>query len=106
MGRSQSKKKAAHAKGASPPPPPPFDPSKQGGAMAPLGFFDPLGFSQMQSARSDFRHLRAAELKHGRVAMMASVGAVAQHYIKFPGFEKVPAGLAAVTTPPGTYGLA
>merc|ERR1712032_113360 len=28
-----------------PPPPPPFNPSKQVGAMAPLGFFDPAGFS-------------------------------------------------------------
>merc|ERR1712151_748049 len=53
-----------------------------------------------------FRTLRAAEIKHGRVAMMAAVGAVAQHYVKFPGFEKVPAGLGAVTTAPGTYGFA
>merc|ERR1719405_457554 len=81
-----------------PPPPPPFDPSKQVGAMAPMGFFDPLGFSKVGD-KEGFRNLRAAELKHGRVAMMAAVGAVAQHYIKFPGFEKVPAGLAAVTTP-------
>merc|ERR1719443_1681790 len=88
-----------------PPPPPPFDPSKQVGAMAPMGFFDPLGFSNVGD-KEGFRNLRAAELKHGRVAMMAAVGAVAQHYIKFPGFEKVPAGLAAATTPPGIYGLA
>merc|ERR1712190_658635 len=45
------------------------------------------------------------EIKHGRVAMMAAVGAVAQHYIKFPGFESVPAGLAAVTSAPGSYGM-
>merc|ERR1719453_960755 len=95
----------AAGKEAPPPPPPPFDPSKQIGAMAPLGFFDPLGFSKVGD-KDGFRNLRMAELKHGRVAMMAAVGAVAQHYIKFPGFEKVPAGLAAVTTPPGSYGLA
>merc|ERR1719333_1633823 len=96
---------AAAAKDApSPPPPPPFDPSKQVGAMAPMGFFDPLGFSKVGD-KEGFRNLRAAELKHGRLAMMAAVGAVAQHYIKFPGFEKVPAGLAAVTTPPGSYGV-
>merc|ERR1719188_2844825 len=36
---------------------------------------------------------------------MAALGAIAQHSIKFPGFEDVPPGLGAVTTPPGTYGL-
>merc|ERR1719420_1294711 len=81
-----------------------FSPSQEVGAMAPLGFFDPLGFSK-EGDEAGFRNLRTAELKHGRVAMMAAVGAVAQHYVKFPGFEKVPAGLAAVTTPPGSYGL-
>merc|ERR1719162_2536703 len=81
-----------------------FDASSQLGAMAPLGFFDPLGFSN--GDESNFRNLRAAEIKHGRVAMMAAVGAVAQHYVKFPGFENVPAGLGAVTSPPGTYGFA
>merc|ERR1711988_1822096 len=103
--RNASTSGAAAAKDAPPPPPPPFDPSKQVGAMAPMGFFDPLGFSKVGD-KEGFRNLRTAELKHGRVAMMAAVGAVAQHYIKFPGFEKVPAGLAAVTTPPGSYGLA
>merc|ERR1719443_1719626 len=87
-----------------PPPPPPFDPAKQLGAMAPLGFFDPLGFSKVGD-EAGFRNLRAAEIKHGRVAMMAAVGAVAQHFIKFPGFEKVPSGLGAVTTAPGVYGF-
>merc|ERR1719502_1354079 len=73
-----------------------FNPALQLGAMAPLGYFDPLGFSKAGD-EAGFRNLRAAEIKHGRVAMMAAVGGVAQHYIKFPGFEKVPAGLAAVT---------
>ena len=36
--------------------------------------------------------------------MMAALGAVVQHYVKFPGFEGVPAGLDAVITAPGTYG--
>merc|ERR1719378_1923965 len=73
--------------------------------MAPLNYWDPAGFSKVGD-KEGFRNLRTAELKHGRVAMMAAVGAVAQHYIKFPGFEKGPAGLAAVTTAPGSYGLA
>merc|ERR1711920_255105 len=83
---------------------PVFDPSVQLGAMAPLGFFDPLSFSK-KGNEAGFRTLRAAEIKHGRVAMMAAVGAVAQHYIKFPGFESVPAGLSAVLTAPGSYGM-
>jgi len=87
-----------------PPPPPPFDPSKQVGAMAPLGYFDPLGFTKVGD-KEGFNNLRAAEIKHGRVAMMAALGAVVQHFVKFPGFDKVPAGLKAVTSEPGTYGF-
>merc|ERR1711972_1219304 len=60
-----------------------FKPAEQVGAMAPLGFFDPLGFTKV-GAEEGFANLRAAELKHGRVAMMASVGAVVQHFVKFP----------------------
>jgi len=53
-----------------------------------------------------FRSLRAAEIKNGRVAMMAALGGVVQHFVKFPGFDAVPSGLSAVTTAPGTYGFA
>ncbi|CAK9023520.1 unnamed protein product [Durusdinium trenchii] len=60
--------------------------------MRPLGFFDPAGFSKVGD-KENFQNLRAAEIKHGRVAMMAALGAV-------------PAGIGAVTTPPGTYGFA
>merc|ERR1719238_2248769 len=95
---------SAAAANSVPVPPPPFDPSKQVGAMAPLGFFDPLGFSKVGD-KEGFNNLRAAEIKHGRVAMMAALGAVVQHFVKFPGFEAVPAGLSAVTTAPGTYGF-
>merc|ERR1719486_1213246 len=93
---------AKGGKDVAPPPPPPFDPAKQLGAMAPMGYFDPLGFSKVGD-EAGFRNLRAAELKHGRVAMMAAVGGVAQHYIKFPGFDTVPSGMGAVTAAPGTY---
>jgi len=81
-----------------------FDPAVQVGAMPPLGYFDPAGFSK-KGDESGFRTLRAAEIKHGRVAMMAALGAVVQHYVKFPGFEQVPSGLSAVLTPPGSYGM-
>eukprot|EP00439_Symbiodinium_sp_Y106_P025317 s917_g3.t1 len=57
-----------------------FDPAKQLGVCPPLGFFDPLGFAPV-GKRKNFRNLRTMEIKHGRVAMMASVGAVVQHFI-------------------------
>ena len=68
--RSASAADAAAAKDA-PAPPPPFDQSKQVGAMAPMGFIDPLGFSKVGD-KEGFRNLRTAEMKHGRAAMMAT----------------------------------
>lgn len=88
-----------------PAPPPPFNPAEQYGAGAPLGYFDPLGFSKVGD-EAGFRRMRTAELKHGRVAMMAAVGAVIQHYWQFPGFEKVPKGLGAVTSEKALFGIA
>eukprot|EP00930_Biecheleria_cincta_P019044 TRINITY_DN14652_c0_g1_i1.p1 TRINITY_DN14652_c0_g1~~TRINITY_DN14652_c0_g1_i1.p1 ORF type:complete len:325 (+),score=97.70 TRINITY_DN14652_c0_g1_i1:54-977(+) len=86
-------------------PSPSFDPSTELGAMPPLGYFDPAGFCK-KGDLAGFRNLRAAEIKHGRVAMMAALGAVVQHYVKLPGFETVPAGLGAVAASPGTLGFA
>lgn len=82
----------------------PFEPGDQLGATAPLGFFDPLGFTKTDD-KEGFRRYRELELKHGRIAMMAAGGAVTQSFIKLPGFEEVPSGMAALTTPPGTYGF-
>merc|ERR1712125_246009 len=65
-----------------------FQPANEIGAMAPLGYFDPLGFAK-EGDEAGFKNLRAAELKHGRVAMMASVGALAQSVFRFPGCEDV-----------------
>merc|ERR1719188_2420793 len=87
-----------------PPPPPPFAPSEQVGAVAPLGFFDPMNFTEVGD-EAGFRKLRASELKHGCVAMMASVGLLGQHFIKFPGFEKAPAGFAVMGTGEGVLGF-
>jgi len=46
--------------------------------------FDPLGFSDT----FDMKWLREAELKHGRVSMLATVGFVTQQYLVFPGFPQ------------------
>jgi len=96
---------AAEAEPEAPPPPPPFDPANEVGVTAPLGFFDPLGFSKVGDEEG-FRKLRLAEIKHARVAMMAAVGAVFQCLVQFPGFEKVPKGVYAVTSGNGTIGFA
>merc|ERR1712232_1176981 len=84
--RSEASRVTMFAEAAAPPPV--FKPSEQLGAMAPLGYFDPLGFAK-EGDEAGFKNLRAAELKHGRVAMMAAVGAVAQSLFRFPGFEDV-----------------
>eukprot|EP00929_Paragymnodinium_shiwhaense_P018467 TRINITY_DN1291_c0_g1_i1.p1 TRINITY_DN1291_c0_g1~~TRINITY_DN1291_c0_g1_i1.p1 ORF type:complete len:268 (-),score=70.37 TRINITY_DN1291_c0_g1_i1:247-1050(-) len=84
--------------------PPPFNPAKQVGVTLPLMYFDPAGFCKVGDEETFYKN-RCAELKHGRVAMMASLGLVAQHFIKFPGFGDVPAGAAAAITPQGGVGL-
>merc|ERR1712174_150998 len=43
------------------------------GAIAPLGFFDPLGFTKNMELNG-VKRLREAEIMHGRVAMMATIG--------------------------------
>jgi light-harvesting complex I chlorophyll a/b binding protein 1 len=86
-------------------------PSEQPGVTRPLGFFDPLGFTKnplmtFPKDPNGFKHLRAAEIKHGRVAMMASIGSVLAHYVQFPGCEGTPTGIAALSTEQGGQGFA
>lgn len=80
-----------------------FNVENQIGAMPPLGFFDPVGFCK-DNNQSEFRKLRAAEIKHGRVAMMSCIGSVVQHYIRIPGFENAPSGMSAVSAVEGRAG--
>jgi len=47
--------------------------------------FDPLGFSTL----ADPKFLREAEIKHGRVAMLAAAGAIAQDFFTIPGMKDV-----------------
>jgi len=44
------------------------------GAIAPLGYFDPLGFSQEGITLNEVKRYREAEVMHGRVSMLAVVG--------------------------------
>merc|ERR1711907_798215 len=53
--------------------PPKFDIKNLPGVIAPTGFFDPAGFSSgLSEGRARF--YREVEIKHGRVAMLASLG--------------------------------
>jgi len=71
------------------------------GATAPMGYFDPLGFStDIPVGRLLF--FREAELKHGRVGMLASVGILVTDsgfHPLFGGDIDVPAYIAFQQTP-------
>lgn len=82
-----------------------FDPSKQIGVTAPFGYFDPAGIANNYDEYG-FRALRVCEIKHGRVAMMASIGLVGQHFVHFPGFDKVPSGVNSCADNTGIIGMA
>ena len=43
------------------------------GALAPMGFFDPLGFAEKADEKT-LKRYREAEVTHGRVAMLAVIG--------------------------------
>jgi hypothetical protein len=77
-----------------------FDPSAQIGAVAPLGYFDPLGYCTTGD-EAEFNRLRSSEIKHGRLAMMASIGAVAQHFLN----PKVHGTFGAVNSEIGVFGM-
>jgi hypothetical protein len=64
---------AAESAPEAPPEPPKFDVKKMPGITAPLGFFDPAGFCN-DASEGKIRFYREVELKHGRVAMLASLG--------------------------------
>jgi len=84
-----------------PPAPPAFDKTKQIGAQDPLGFWDPLDFCKDEAA---FKDLRAKELKHGRAAMMGSVGMLTQSLVQVPGMEGVPKSCKAILVGNGMIG--
>jgi hypothetical protein len=68
-----------------------FD-SEIGAASPELGCWDPLGYVA-DGDQNRFDHLRGVELKHGRIAMLATWGyATTWSGARFPGCEDFPAG--------------
>jgi len=79
-----------------------FDMTKQYGVTAPAGkpgvsYWDPAGLSKNIDADT-FRQYRAAELKHGRICMVALIGLIAQHSWTIPAFRGEPSGIGAAST--------
>ncbi|CAE8612232.1 unnamed protein product [Polarella glacialis] len=74
------------------------------GAQAPTGFFDPLGFCADGDVES-FRNRREAEIKHGRVAMFATIGLITPEFFKFPGYLAPTQGLKFADVPNGLAAL-
>jgi len=71
-------------------------PANLGGLIGGEAEFDPVGFSDI----IDIKWLREAELKHGRVCMLATVGFVAEQYWQLPGFDAAPDALQAIYVAP------
>merc|ERR1719450_28031 len=86
------------------PPPPVFDVRAMPGITDPLGFFDPVGFSTGAS-EGKVRFYREVELKHGRVAMLASLGFLVgeQFHPLWGGKIDVPSYIAFQETPLQTF---
>jgi len=82
-----------------------IDATKEIGAQAPLGFWDPLnycGTDGTDTSDEEFASLRYTELKHGRCAMLATVGYLAtESGARFPWGEGLPGGFAAIDAMPG-----
>ncbi|KAL9139370.1 Light-harvesting complex [Amphidinium carterae] len=79
------------------------------GVQDPVGFFDPLGFTADGSVEN-FKRRRQTEIKHGRVAMLATMGYITPEITgKLPGYlspstgvkyDDIPNGLGAISKVP------
>ena len=63
------------------------------GVQAPVGFWDPLGFTS-DGSEENFKRRRATEIKHGRISMLATMGYITPEITgKLPGYLSPSAGL-------------
>ncbi|KAG5180817.1 light harvesting complex protein 1 [Tribonema minus] len=66
------------------------------GVTKPMGYWDPLGMSKNLSSTD--RRWRQVEYKHGRIAMLATIGFIVPYYFKL--FPDGKPGVDALTTVP------
>merc|ERR1719325_59604 len=81
------------------------------GVQAPVGLWDPLGFTS-DGDEASFKRRRSVEIKHGRICMLATMGYITPEITgKFPGFlspsenlkfADIPNGLGALSKVPFT----
>merc|ERR1719458_365195 len=81
------------------------------GVQAPVGFFDPVGFTK-DGDEFSFKRRRSVEIKHGRICMLATMGYITPEITgKWPGmlskseglaFQSIPNGLGALSKVPFT----
>jgi hypothetical protein len=81
-----------------------FDLKELAGVTEPLGFFDPVGFSE-DISEGRARYYREVELKHGRLGMLAALGFLVgeNFHPLFGGDIDSPAYLAFQQTPLETF---
>jgi hypothetical protein len=90
-----------------------MDPTEEVGAMAPVGYWDPCGMMKERVGMNGwqwkdekaFEKYRVAELKHGRVGMLAATGMLVNIVWKWEGFGKVPQGWEALQSSKGGAGF-
>jgi len=76
------------------------------GATGPLlPYWDPLGLGQKASPEK-FARWRAVEIKHGRIAMLATTGYITQEILRWPGYLSTSSGVKFADIPNGIKGLA
>jgi len=73
------------------------------GATAPLGVWDPFGLSK--SNPDKLERWTAVEIKHGRIAMMATLGYISQACFRFPGYLSTSESVKFADLPNGIAGL-
>jgi hypothetical protein len=80
--------------------PPKFDVKEMAGVSAPLGFFDPLGYTE-GTPEGKVRFYREVELKHCRISMLAALGYLVaeQFHPLFGGDIDIPSLKAFQQTP-------
>jgi len=79
------------------------------GVQAPVGLWDPVGFTK-DGDEASYKRRRSVEIKHGRICMLATMGYITPEITgKFPGylspsaglqFADIPNGLAAISKVP------